>query len=155
MKSRVSGYENQLGTQVGLLQSLADVVKSGDCEFAFNFAFNLPNVFADTPGVGKPAKLVVIGFSFGSYVTHTAIAAKPSIADAAILTAIGLNTTVGVNANGLVRSFVPRIASQQDGLRFGELDNGYLTWVDKYAQINTYDFPTRRDHRPSTTAGHC
>lgn len=120
MDNRVSGYENQLATQVALLQSLTDIVKSGDY----------------TPGLGKPSKLVVMGFSFGSYITHTAIASKPSIADAAILTAIGLNTT-GVNANGLVRSFVPRIAAQQNGLRFGDLDTGYLTWVDKFAQINT------------------
>ena len=78
-----------------------------------------------------------MGFSFGSFITHTAIASKPSIADAAILTAIGLNTSA-VNSNGLVRSFVPRIASQQNPLRFGALDNGYLTWVDKFSQINTY-----------------
>ncbi|KIX09869.1 uncharacterized protein Z518_00950 [Rhinocladiella mackenziei CBS 650.93] len=128
---KVSGYENQLSNQVALLQSLTSIVKSGEY----------------TPGIGKPNKLAVMGFSFGSYVTHTAIAGKPDIADAAILTAIGLNLT-GVNANGLVRSFVPRIAAQQDGLRFGELDNGYLTWVDKFAQINTYfkkpfyDIPT-------------
>jgi len=64
------------------------------------------------------------------------VAAKPEIADAVILTGIGLNSS-GLNANGLVRSFVPRIASAQDGLRFGALDNGYLTWVDRFAQINT------------------
>ena len=77
-----------------------------------------------------------MGFSFGSYVTHAAVGSQPDMADAAILTAIGLNAT-GVNANGLLRSFIPRIASQQDGLRFGELDSGYLTWVDKFSQINT------------------
>jgi alpha-beta hydrolase superfamily lysophospholipase len=117
---RVSGYENQLSTQVGLLQSLSDLVKSG----------------AYTPGIQKPAKLVVMGFSFGSYVTHAAIGTKPDMADAVVLTAIGLNIT-GVDSNGLVRSFVPRIASQQNGLRFGDLDNGYLTWVDEFAQVNT------------------
>ncbi len=77
-----------------------------------------------------------MGFSFGSYVTHAAVGSKPDMADAAILTAIGLNAAA-VNSNGLVRSFVPRIASQQNGLRFGDLDNGYLTWVDEFAQINT------------------
>lgn len=77
-----------------------------------------------------------MGFSFGSYVTHAAIGSKPDIADAVILTGIGLNTSA-VNTNGLVRSFVPRIAAQQDPLRFGELDTGYLTWVDELAQINT------------------
>ncbi len=121
LSPRVSGYENQVATQAALLQSLTEIVKSGDY----------------TSSIGKPAKLVLQGFSFGSYVTHAAVTANSSIADAVVLTAIGLNTT-GVNGNGLVRSFVPRIAAQQDGLRFGDLDNGYLTWVDKFAQINTY-----------------
>lgn len=86
-----------------------------------------------TGAVGKPSKLALMGFSFGSYITHNAIAATPDIADAVVLTAIGLNLTVGVNANGLVRSFVNRIASLQNPQRFGELDTGYWTWVDKYA----------------------
>jgi hypothetical protein len=88
-----------------------------------------------------------MGYSFGSFLTHFAIAENPEIADAAILTAINYNTT-GINANGLVRSFVPRIASLQRPARFGMLDPGYLTWVDALAQINTYfkfpfyDLPT-------------
>ena len=78
-----------------------------------------------------------MGFSFGSFVTHFAVAEDPSIADAAILTAINYNTT-GLNIQGLLRSFVPRIASLQSPRRFGSLDPGYLTWVDETAQINTY-----------------
>lgn len=64
-----------------------------------------------------------------------AIAATPNLADSIVLTAIGLNTTVGVNGNGLLRSFQNRIASGQDGSRFGYLDNGYLTWVDIYGMV--------------------
>ncbi len=78
-----------------------------------------------------------MGFSFGSFITHYSIVEDPTIADAAILTAINYNTT-GLNLNGLVRSFVPRIASLQNPARFGTLDPGYLTWVDVLAQINTY-----------------
>lgn len=85
---------------------------------------------------GKPNKLAVMGFSFGSFITHFAVAENPDIADAAILNAINYNTT-GLNANGLVRSFVPRVASLQNPRRFGLLDPGYLTWVDGVAQINT------------------
>ena len=67
-----------------------------------------------------------MGFSYGSYITHFTIAGTPDIADAVVLTAIGLNTT-GINGNGLLRSLEPRIASGQNPMRFGGLDNGYLT----------------------------
>lgn len=77
-----------------------------------------------------------MGFSFGSYITHFAVSENPTIADAAILTAINYNLT-GFNANGLVGSFVPRIASLQDPGKFGILDPGYLTWVDAISQVNT------------------
>lgn len=88
-----------------------------------------------------------MGFSFGSFITHFAVAENPTMADAVILTAINYNTSA-LNANGLVRSFVLRIAALQNPARFGLLDPGYLTWVDKIAQINTYfkypfyDLPT-------------
>ncbi|KAH6961971.1 Alpha/Beta hydrolase protein [Ilyonectria sp. MPI-CAGE-AT-0026] len=128
---KVSGFTNQLRVQKAILIELTKIVKSG--EFTGSF--------------GKPDKLVVMGFSFGSFITHFAVAENPSIADAAVLSGINYNTT-GVNANGLVRSFVPRVASLQNPRLFGTLDPGYLTWVDAIAQINTYfkypfyDLPT-------------
>ena len=118
---RISGFKNQLRIQKAILVELSKIVKSGK----YNGDF------------GKPDHLAVIGFSFGSYITHYAVAGNPTIADAAILTGINYNTT-GINANGLVRSFVPRIASLQNPRRFGQLDPGYLTWVDGLAQVNTY-----------------
>ncbi|KAF2755735.1 alpha/beta-hydrolase [Pseudovirgaria hyperparasitica] len=126
-----SGFKTQLRTHKAILVELALLVKSGTVTGSF----------------GVPEKLAVMGFSFGSFITHFAIAENPGLADAAILTGINYNTT-GLNANGLVRSFVPRIASLQNPRRFGTLDPGYLTWVDTIAQINTYfkfpfyDFPT-------------
>lgn len=78
-----------------------------------------------------------MGFSFGSFATHGAIASTPNIADAVVLTAIGFNST-GLNVGGLVRSFVPRVANIQNPENFGDLDNGYLTWVDQFAQIWNY-----------------
>ena len=75
-----------------------------------------------------------MGFSYGSYITHFAIAGTPDIADAVVLTAIGLNTT-GINGNGLLRSFEPRIASGQNQKRFGELGSDYFTWVDIYGMV--------------------
>ena len=106
---------------MALLVELAKLVKSGQYTASF----------------GQPDKLAVMGFSFGSFVTHFAVAGNPAIADAAILTAINYNTT-GLNLGGLIRSFVPRIASLQNPGRFGTLDAGYLTWVDALVQINTY-----------------
>jgi hypothetical protein len=61
------------------------------------------------------------------------MADTPDIADALVLTAIELNTSIGVNGNGLLRSYAIRIASSVNQKRFGELDDGYLTWADIYA----------------------
>ncbi|KAJ4113825.1 hypothetical protein NW765_011432 [Fusarium oxysporum] len=128
---KVSGFTNQLRKQKAILVQLAKIVKSGQYTGTF----------------GKPDKLAAMGFSFGSFITHFAVAENPTIADAAILTAINYNTT-GLNAKGLIRSFVPRVASLQNPRRFGLLNSGYLTWVDAIAQLNTYfkypyyDLPT-------------
>lgn len=55
-------------------------------------------------------KVVAMGFSFGSYITHYTVAAYPELFDGAILTAINYNAS-GLNQNGLYRSFVPRVAA--------------------------------------------
>lgn len=81
--------------------------------------------------------MALIGFSFGSYTVHSAIALTPEIADAVIPIGIRFNMT-GINVNGLVRSFVPRITNLQNSALYGDLDNGYVTWVDKFAQIHNY-----------------
>ena len=115
---RTSGYSNSLFTAIAVLKQLAQFVKDGNY----------------TGDIGKPTKTAIMGFSFGSYTTHGAIATMPDLADAVILTAIGFNST-GLNSNGLVRSFEPRVANQQDLVLYGNLDNGYLTWVDKFGLI--------------------
>lgn len=118
---RISGYKNQISISIAVLQSIAKIVRSG----LYNGA------------IGKPSKLALMGFSYGSYTTHGAIAEQPDIADAVILTAVGFNSS-GLNANGLVRSFEMRVANLQDPEKYGDLDTGYVTWVDKYAQIFKY-----------------
>jgi hypothetical protein len=115
---RVSGYSSSIFTAIAVLKRLAKFVKDGKY----------------TGDIGRPVKTAVMGFSFGSYTTHGAIATMPDLADAVILTAIGFNTT-GLNANGLVRSFEPRVANQQNPVLYGNLDNGYLTWADKFGLI--------------------
>lgn len=78
-----------------------------------------------------------MGFSYGSYTTHGAISLTPEIADAVILTAIGFNKT-GLNINGIVRSYANRVANRQNPALYGDRDSGYLTWVDRHAQILNY-----------------
>ena len=116
--ARISGYQSQINTAVAVLSTLAKMVRNGQY----------------TGSIGKPSKLALIGFSFGSYTTHSAIATEPDLADAIILTGIGFNTT-GLNLNGLVRSFVPRVAALQNPHLYGDRDFGYWTWVDELAQI--------------------
>ena len=85
-----------------------------------------------------------MGFSFASYTTHAAIAEKPEIADAVILTGIGLNATgsgpgvPGINGKGLLRSFVPRIANVENPALYGDRDAGYLTWPSVYDLTMNY-----------------
>ena len=92
----------------------------------------------------KAEKVAVMGFSFGSFTTHAAIAEKPEIADAVILTGIGLNATgngpsaPGINGNGLLKSFVPRIANVENPALFGDRDDGYLTWPSVYDLVMNY-----------------
>ncbi|OCL03881.1 alpha/beta-hydrolase [Glonium stellatum] len=118
---KISSYTGQINTAIAVVQELAKLVRNGKY----------------TGNIKKPNKVALMGFSFGSYTTHGAISLTPEIADAIILTAIGFNKT-GLNVNGLVRSFVPQIVNQQNPAVFGDRDNRYLTWVDKFAHIHNY-----------------
>lgn len=46
-----------------------------------------------------------------SYITQATIAETLEIADSLVLTAIELDVAMGVNGNGLLRSFMPPVAS--------------------------------------------
>ncbi|KAI3324486.1 alpha/beta-hydrolase [Xylariaceae sp. AK1471] len=116
-----SGYKNQSRMQREVLKELATLIRSGKY----------------TGNSGAPEKVVAMGFAFGGYIAHYTMVAHPGLFDAAILTGVNYNTSV-INTNGLVRSFVPRVASLQSAQKFGELDTGYLTWVDGISNINTY-----------------
>ncbi|KAF2869794.1 Alpha/Beta hydrolase protein [Massariosphaeria phaeospora] len=118
--SRISGFESQLATAKTVLQSLATAIKAG----------------AHTPGI-TAAKVVLLGFSFGSYATHAAIAETPAIADAVVLTAFSMNASA-INLNGLVRSFVPRIAREENPALYGDRDEAYLTWPSVLDLVMNY-----------------
>ena len=119
--ARISGFDAQINTAIAVLQRLAVFVREGKF----------------TGKIGKPRKVALMGFSFGSYTTHGAISLTPNLADAVILTAIGFNKT-GLNINGLVRSYAARVAREQNPALYGDRDSGYLTWVDRSAQILNY-----------------
>jgi hypothetical protein len=119
IRCRISGFKNQISIAIAIIQRLSQFVRAGQY----------------TGTVGVPSKIALMGFSFGSLATHGAISLTPEIADAVILTAIGFNMT-GINVNGLVRSFVPRIAALQNPRLYGDRDSGMVTWVDKFAQVH-------------------
>ena len=87
------------------------------------------------PGQPLLKTLILIGHSFGSELSNSAIAAAPSIADAAVLTGDGIN---GSDPRIILQGFGPRIANLQDKQKFGDFDPGYITTVDVYANINSF-----------------
>lgn len=116
---RLSGYVNQLSIQVDVLSNLVKGVKAGKY----------------TGSLGVPSKVVVLGFSFGSFVTTSLVATQPTIMDGAIFTGLGYAPTAFAP---FFEAYQSRIASHQDPVKFVGLDTGVLTWVDVLANVNTY-----------------
>lgn len=116
---RLSGYVNQLSLQVDVLSNLVKGVKAGTY----------------TGSLGVPSKVVVLGFSFGSFVTTTLVATQPTIMDGAIFTGLGYGPTAFAP---FFEAYSSRIAATQNSAEFGELDTGVFTWVDVLANINAY-----------------
>ena len=126
MTTRVSGYSAQLSQQLEITTELARSLKAGRFCGA----------------IGKAEKVALIGHSFGSVISHGVAAYTPELVDAIILTGYNLNFT-GVNFGLAFEGWNPRIASTLDKEFSGknlELDTGYMSWVDLYANINTYAF---------------
>ena len=149
MSQRVSGYIPQLGNQVAILEELIKLVKEGK--------------FIETP---QRKKVVLVGHSFGSAISLNLVAQDPDLVDGVVLTGFSLNATAN-NLLGFVEGVAPRIASQQNGKRWGGLDTvsfffffifpllsmrlnweintdltcliqGYLTPVDIYSNVASY-----------------
>ncbi|KFY94557.1 hypothetical protein V500_03154 [Pseudogymnoascus sp. VKM F-4518 (FW-2643)] len=116
---KVSGYTNQANIQVAILAELTSAIRLGKL----------------TGSMGKPKAIVLVGHSFGSFISNALISAQPTIADAVILTGISYaGGTPGVVAS----AFQPRSAASQSPDKWRHLDNGYVTWVDVFANINTF-----------------
>jgi alpha-beta hydrolase superfamily lysophospholipase len=82
-----------------------------------------------------PRKVVLVGHSFGSVVSNALLAATPNLVDGAILTGIGYDIPSSAPA---LESLQPRLARLQSSV-WNKLDSGYATWVDIFANVNTYN----------------
>jgi len=120
-QNRASGYnESQALTQVAILQQLTTFLRSGKY----------------TGDLGTPSKIVHVGHSFGSYISHLTIATSPQLSDGAILTGIGF--TEVATAGAFVEAFALRIATEQAPGRWPGRDNEYVTWVDAPANAAAF-----------------
>lgn len=84
-----------------------------------------------TGTTGIPKKLILVGHSYGSAISAATIAGSPDIADAVVLTGLAFAQNMQV----VTEAMALRIASVQDK-KWNDLDDGYLTWADIYANIN-------------------
>ncbi|KIW12549.1 hypothetical protein PV08_09826 [Exophiala spinifera] len=119
--SRVSGYAAQLSNQVAILQRLVGTVR--DTKYKDRF--------------GRPKSVVLVGHSFGSGISLATVALDPTIADGLVLTGFSLNTSYS-NPIGFAMAAQPRIAALQNPQKWSQLDTGYLTPADLYANVNTF-----------------
>ncbi|KAH8804377.1 Alpha/Beta hydrolase protein [Xylogone sp. PMI_703] len=115
--SSLSGFVNQASIQVEILRQLADFIRHGKY----------------TDHLGVPDHVVLLGHSFGSFISTALLAGAPTSADAAILTGLGFSLDSAVQ----IESLNLRMASAQDQ-KWAHLDAGYLTWNDIFGNINNF-----------------
>ncbi|KAK8016855.1 hypothetical protein PG993_015044 [Apiospora rasikravindrae] len=125
--SRVSGYtESQSSNHLAILASLTKSVRSGQY----------------TGNLGQPSKVVHVGHSFGSILTHTLVEQDPTLSDGIILTGTGYNETAfpsffeGARLN---------IANTVSPGKYRGLDSGYLAFADIYGNVATFFNPADFD----------
>lgn len=114
--SRISGFVAQGANQVQILGQIAAQVKAGHY----------------VGSTGKPKKLVLLGHSFGSFISTSLLAQQPNIADAAVLTGLSFYQ----HPQDLIEAFEFRIANGEDK-KFADRDAGYLTSGSVYGNVNT------------------
>lgn len=107
---------NQASIQIAILKELTSAVKAGSY----------------TGSIGKPKSLVLVGHSYGSFLVAAAVTESPDLVDGIILTGFSFNAP---NAVGFLQSFAPRIASTVQSEKWSDLDAGYFTAKDIYADI--------------------
>ncbi|MCJ1400308.1 hypothetical protein MMC11_003513 [Xylographa trunciseda] len=120
---RISGWVNQVSNQNAILTELATLIRAGKY----------------TGSIGTPQSIALIGHSFGSVISHGVAAFAPNTIDALILTGYNLNDTA-LNLPLVLQAWAPKIASTETVFtgQDAQLDNGYISWPDVYANINTF-----------------
>jgi pimeloyl-ACP methyl ester carboxylesterase len=118
MICRLSGFMNQGSIQVDILIEIANKIRAGNY----------------TGTIGAPKKLIIVGHSFGSAISLSTVAEAPNVADAVVLTGLAF----AQNGQVALEALAPRIASTQNA-KWNDLDAGYLTSADIWANINWYD----------------
>jgi len=114
--SVASGYVSQVSIQVAALEQLVTLIRGGE--------FSAP-----------AKKVVLVGHSFGSVVSNSLLGSNPDLVDGAVLTGIGYAVP---DTSVTVEGWQPRLARLQSPGRWRQLDGGYITWVDIFANINTF-----------------
>ncbi|KAK8122805.1 hypothetical protein PG984_011475 [Apiospora sp. TS-2023a] len=125
--SRVSGYnESQISNHLAILTSLTNSLRSGQY----------------TGTVGKPSKIVHVGHSFGSILTHTLVEQDPSLSDGIILTGTGYNQS---DFPAFFEGARLNIANTVSPDKYHGLDSGYLAFADIYGNAGTFFNPAHFD----------
>ena len=89
------------------------------------------------PHSPPPKSVVLVGHSFGSWVSNGLVANEPDSASAVILTGYSLNP-IGSNPPVILQGFAPRIARLERPRDFAAYDSGYLTTADLFSTINQF-----------------
>ncbi|MCJ1415070.1 hypothetical protein MMC32_001400 [Xylographa parallela] len=120
---RISGWANQVSNQNAILTELATLLKAGKY----------------TGPIGTPQAVALLGHSIGSVISQGVATFAPACIDALILTGYSLNLTA-INLALVLEAWAPKIASTEAGFagQDAQLDNGYMSWVDVYANVNTF-----------------
>jgi hypothetical protein len=116
---------HKLQTQLAILQQLTTLLRSGKY----------------TGTLGTLLKIFYLGHSLGSYLANALISTTLALSDAAILTGMAY----GENSGPSPEAFGLRIATELAAGRWNGRDNGYLTWVDAFANATTFYYPNRYD----------
>ncbi|RDW83518.1 hypothetical protein BP5796_05009 [Coleophoma crateriformis] len=126
-KSAVSGYSDpQASTQLAILKSLTDDLKKG--------------LYAGD--IGQPSKIVHIGHSYGSILTHTLVSTYPNISDGIVLTGQTTNVT---DFPAFFEAARLDIANTVSPGKYQGLDSGYLVYADIIGNAAAFFHPGNYD----------
>lgn len=90
-------------------------------------------------GVPTPQKIAHVGHSFGSELTMGLSVMAPNLTDAVVLTGFSYNSSFQPQA---FASFNSQLAKLNQPDRFGDLDPGFLTWINNQSNQFAFLYPS-------------